>query len=135
MILSTCGTVDVSDPSAEKIAEVLATLRVVRNSFAILAGSELTYMKASGGGADGFVLAYQAGSIEQRYWSVRHDLPLGTVTQAFQLYAAGDESWQHLATWKKEETSGTSGTPFRVLPIAFVAVAIVAALLSWWRAA
>jgi hypothetical protein len=139
MILSTCGTVDISDPSASTIAEVLATLPESRYSFAILGGSELTYMQATRGPADGFVLEYQVGSIEQRYWSVRQDLPLGTVTQAFQLYAAGDESWRNLATWKKTETSGTqkdtSRTPFRVLPIAFVALGIVAALLWWWRAA
>src|SRR5262245_27991556 len=132
MDLTTGGGIAVSDPSAAQIAEVLAALPGRIDSFAILAKSELTYMQAAGGPADGFVLEYQAGSIEQHYWSVRDDLPLSTVTEAFQLYAAGDDSWQKLATWQKKQISGTS---IGVLPIALVAVLLVAAVLRWWRAA
>ena len=128
----TSGGVAVSDPSAARIEEVLAALPGGMDSFAIIAKSELTYMQAAGGPAAGFVLEYQAGSIDHHYWSVRDDLPLGTVTQAFQLYATGDESWQSLATWEKKEISGTF---FGVLPIALVTLALLGALLWWWRAA
>jgi hypothetical protein len=131
MDLTTGAGVAVSDPSAAQIAEVLAALPGGMDSFAILAESELSYMQAAGGPTDGFVLEYQAGSIEQHYWSARDDLPLSTVTQAFQLYATGDESWQQLATWEKKEISGS---PLGVVPIALLAVALVAALLWWWRA-
>ncbi len=132
MDLTTGSGVAVSGPSAAQIAEVLAALPGGIDSYAILSESDLTYMQAAGGPSDGFILEYQAGSIEQHYRSVRHDLPLSTVSQAFQLYATGDGSWQKLATWEKEEISSAQ---FSLLPIALVAVIFVAAALWWWRAA
>jgi hypothetical protein len=131
MDLTTGVRVAIANPSAAQISEVLAALPGGMNSFAILAESELTYIQAAGDPVDGFVLEYQAGSIEQHYWSVRDDLALSTVSQAFQLYATSDASWQQLAIWEKKEISGSR---FGLLPIVVVVAAIVVVVLLWWRA-
>ncbi len=92
-----------ADPSASQIAEELAALSSGGDSFAVLSRDELTYIQAAGARSEGFILEYQAGSIDQHYRSTDSNLPLSTVTDAFQLYAAEDSSWQSRTTWRRED--------------------------------
>ena len=73
------------------IAKVLASLDGGRNVLATLERSELTYLQAEGGVREGFVLEYQDGSLDQRFRSRDHALPLAQVTEIFQTYARGED--------------------------------------------
>ncbi len=91
-----------ADPSASQIADELAALSG-GDSFAILSRDELTYVQAAGARTEGFVLEYQMGSIDQHYRSTDSNLPLSTVTDVFQRYAAEDDSWQSRTAWRRED--------------------------------
>ena len=91
-----------ADPSASQIADELAALPG-GDSFAILSRDELTYVQAAGARTEGFVLEYQTGSIDQHYRSTDSNLPLSTVTDVFQRYAAEDDSWQSRTAWRRDD--------------------------------
>ena len=69
----------------------------------------MNYMQTSGGGSDGFVLEYQAGSIEQHFRHEGPDLSLPEVVRAFQSYASGDDAWQTSIAWAREESGASNG--------------------------
>lgn len=115
------------------IARVLASLDGGRNVLATLERSELNYLQAEGGVHGGFVLEYQDGSLDRRYRSREHALPLGKVTAMFQMYARGDEGWRRDVAWEHvpfalPETSWLSSWWFYVL-----AMVTVSGLIWWWR--
>jgi hypothetical protein len=115
------------------IARVLASLDGRRNVLATLERSELTYLQAEGGVRGGFVLEYQDGSLDRRYRSREHALPLGQVTTMFQMYARGEEGWRRDLGWEHvpfvpPETSWVSSWWFYVL-----AMVAVSGLIWWWR--
>ena len=76
------------------IAEVLASLDGSRNVLATLERSELVYLQAEGGVRAGFVLEYQDGSLDQRFRSRDHAVPLAQVIEIFQTFARGDAVWR-----------------------------------------
>lgn len=125
----------VLSPSPEIIAENLAALPGGPDSFAILARDEMTYLQTAGGGSEPFVLEYQAGSLEEHY-AAEELLSLAAVTQAFQLYAAGDESWHGLVTWKKEDLASSAPSLLDSSRVASwgytLVVLVILALLIWW---
>jgi hypothetical protein len=88
----------VHDPSPAQIAEVLAKLHDAESSFATLFRNSEAFIQASGAPAEGFVLEYRGSGRLHR--STASNLPLATVTKAFQLYAAGDDEWHSLVTWE-----------------------------------
>jgi hypothetical protein len=132
MELTTGTGIRIDGPTAEQVAEVLAELPGGADSFAILASSEMTYIQTSGAPAEGFILEYQADSADHHFTALRDDLPLETVVEAFQRYAAGDTSWRSLVNWNRTEI--TAGSRNMLAPTLAVAV-IAAAILWWWFAA
>src|SRR5262245_19551468 len=88
------------DPDSATIGKVLASLDGHRHGLATLGDSELTYVQVSGGAETGLVLEYQEGSLDRRYRSVATNLPLDIVTDVFQRYARGDQSWQRGVEWE-----------------------------------
>lgn len=88
------------DPQAWEIDDALDTLDGEENAYAILSRSEEIYLQTSGTPKDGYVLEYREGSDHTHYQSVRDDLPLREVREAFTKYAVGDESWRGMFEWK-----------------------------------
>jgi len=88
------------DPDAGTIAKVLSLLDGGLHVLATLAHSELTYLQASGSVSVGFALEHQEGSLDRHYRSRTAILPLGPVTEVFQKYACGDESWRQGVEWE-----------------------------------
>jgi hypothetical protein len=124
----------IANPSESQIAEALAALPGGDDSFAILARDELTYIQTAGSPSEGFLLEYQAGSLDQHHRSTENTLPLSTVTNAFQRYAAEDPSWRSLVTWQRDAPSPQAAR-FPLLPVAVLAAALLGLALWWWRAA
>lgn len=92
------GTV-ISSPSAEQIAEALASVDGERNSYAILSHTEMTYIQTSGAGDTGYVLEYQDESLRKHYRSQDEAVSLERVIRAFQQYAKGDDTWKRDFRW------------------------------------
>jgi hypothetical protein len=89
-----------SDPDAETIAAVLASLDGERHVLATLGRSDLTYVQVSGAVKTGFAVEYQEGSLDRHYKSRAATLPLEAVTVVFQKYARGDEGWRQGIDWE-----------------------------------
>lgn len=134
MNLETDAGRKLANPSASQIAEELEALSGRADSYAILSRDERSYIQAAGGPSEGFLLEYQEGSIEQHYRSTQSNLPLTTVTNAFQLYAADDSSWRSLVPWEHDDLSQHSGG-LRLLPLFLIVAALAGLALWWWRAA
>jgi hypothetical protein len=120
------GTV-LEAPSAQAIAQALEKLDGKRNSFAILARDEMTYIQTSGSVKDGFDLEYQEGSTDRHFRAAGQGLTLQDVVGAFQDYAAGGLGWRSAVQWENSPIKkfGCLG----VLLLAGAVPAIAAAVL------
>jgi hypothetical protein len=94
------GGTTIEHPTDGDIADALASLQQGDNSFAILGQTEMTYLQASGGDGDGFVLEYQDGSLVEHYHSIDRAIPLDRVIRTFQKYGRGDTSWRAETKWR-----------------------------------
>jgi len=120
------------DPDDATIARVLTSLDGGRDVLATLGHSEQAYVQASGSVGAGFTLDWQEGSLDshERCPAV---LPLERVTDIFQRYARGDDTWRQGLTWEH--------VPFVPVRIPWystwvgyiVVLAILAGLIWWWR--
>ena len=115
------------------IAKVLGSLDGDRNVIATLARTELTYLQAEGGVLRGFVLEYQEGSLDQRYRSRDHALPLGRVTGIFQAYARGDAAFREGLAWEHVPFIPAKTPWFSTWWAYTLAIFAVAGLIWWWR--
>lgn len=88
------------DPEAREIDDALGTLDGEENAYAVLSRSVEVYLQTSGTLKDGYVLEYREGSDLTHFQSVRDDLSLREVREAFTKYAVGDESWRGMFEWK-----------------------------------
>ena len=122
----------IANPLPSQIAEELTALPGGVDSFAILSRDAPTYIQTSGSPSEGFVLEYQATSTDQHYRSIERALPLGTVANAFQLYAAEDPAWRSLVSWERDDL-GQYSSGFPALPVALVLAALLGLVLWWWR--
>src|SRR5262245_28601259 len=82
------------DPDPATIAKVLAALDGDRHVLATLGESDLTYLQVTGGGPAGLALEFQDGSLDRHYRSKNPDQSLALLTDLFQRYARGDQSWR-----------------------------------------
>jgi hypothetical protein len=75
------------------------------NSFAIYekSGSGLSFMQTAGGPDEGFVLEYQAGSVDSHFACTNTALSVEEVVQAFVWYATGDDRWRSELPWEPIE--------------------------------
>jgi hypothetical protein len=95
----------------------------------------MEYIQTSGSRAEGFVIEYQTGSLEQHFQSTRFDIPLSTVESIFQSYLEGDSSWESMAEWNRDDLSQATTEGFPILYLSLgVAVALVG-LFVWWKSA
>jgi len=115
------------------IAKVLASLDGGRNVLATLERSELTYLQAEGGVREGFVLEYQDGSLDQRFRSREHALPLAQVTEMFQVYARGEDAWRQSLSWEPVPFIPEKTPWFSTWWFYTVAIFAVAGIIWWWR--
>jgi hypothetical protein len=115
------------------IAKVLASLDGSRNVLATLERSELIYLQAEGGVRAGFVLEYQDGSLDQRFRSRDHALPLPQVTEIFQAYARGEATWRAGLAWEHVPFIPAATPWFSTWWAYSVALLAVAGIIWWWR--
>ena len=115
------------------IAKVLASLDGSRNVLATLERSELVYLQAEGGVRAGFVLEYQDGSLDQRFRSRGHSVPLAQVTEIFQAYARGEATWGAGLAWEHVPFIPPATAWFTTWWAYTGALLAVAALIWWWR--
>ncbi|HEV8437084.1 MAG TPA: hypothetical protein VGT40_03225 [Methylomirabilota bacterium] len=122
-----------ADPDPRTIAKVLAALDGGRHVLATLGGSELTYVQASGSVQAGFDLEYQEGSLDRHYRSRAAAIPLEQVTEVFQQYARGDESWRHQLEWEHVPYLPKT-VPWFSTWIGYIIVLLIVIALVWiWR--
>jgi len=120
------------DPDDATIARVLKSLDGGRDVLATLGHSEQTYVQASGSVGDGFTLDWQQGSLD-RHRRCPVVLPLDRVTEFFQRYARGDETWTRDLTWEDVPWAPTR-IPWYSTWVGYVVILVLlAALLWWWR--
>lgn len=119
-------------PSASQIAEELAALPGGTDSFAILSRNPLTYIQTAGSPSEGFVLEYQEGSVGRHYPSVDGNLPLSSVTKAFQLYAAEDAGWRSVVQWEHDGPSHPRDG-FPMVPVVLATLAVLGLVFWWWH--
>jgi hypothetical protein len=131
----TLSTLDTAydTPDSAIINSVLAGLDGKRNLVATLARDEGTYLQASGGGASGFTLIYQEGSVERRYRSAESTLPLPRVTQAFQRYFRGEADWRGGLRWEEDRERLEVTTWYESWWIYLVALLAITGLFVWLR--
>jgi len=120
-------------PDAATIATVLRALDGGVQVMATLAHSDLTFLQATGTGAEGFSVEYQDGSLDRHYRGRTADLALGLVTDIFQKYARGDESWRGALEW--EHVPFVRPTiPWHSTWVGLIALLAIVIVLFWlWR--
>jgi hypothetical protein len=111
---------------------VLASLDGSRNVLATLERSELIYLQAEGGVRAGFVLEYQDGSLDQRFRSRDHAVPLPQVTEIFQTFARGEATWRAALAWEHVPFIPPASPWFGTWWAYTGAILVAAALIWWW---
>ena len=122
-----------ADPDAATIARVLASLDGGRHVLATLGHSELTYLQVSGAVSSGFALEHQEASLERHYRSRAEALSLDEVTDIFQRYARGDESWRQRVAWEHVPYVPPKIPWFSTWVGYLIVLAIVIVLIWLWR--
>jgi hypothetical protein len=89
----------IDNPSADNIEAALNSLHADGNAFAILEVTDMTFMQVLLQPEGTYVIEHRAGAAHRHYQAVTRDL--GSVVNAFQAYAAGDDSWQGAFGWRK----------------------------------
>ena len=121
------------EPDAATIARVLASLDGGRHVLATLARSEQTYLQAAGSVAGGFSLEMQEGALDRHHRCRQPALPLGQVTEIFQQYARGDESWRRGLEWE-HVSYAPQRIPWYSTWVGYIAILAVLVILIWlWR--
>ena len=121
------------DPDPATIAKVLAELDGDRHVLATLGESDLTYLQVTGGGPAGLQLEFQDGSLDRHYRSKNPDQPLALVTDLFQRYARGDQSWRDEVEWVHVPFV-PQRIPWHSTWIGYIIILTIVATLIWlWR--
>ncbi len=115
------------------IAKVLASLDGGRNVLATLERSELVYPQAEGAVRAGFALEYQDGSLARRFRSRDQAVPLAQVTEIFQTYARGEDSWRGGLTWEHVPLIPPATAWYSTWWAYAGAILAAAGLIWWWR--
>jgi len=121
------------DPDSATIAKILAELDGDRHVLVTLGESDLTYLQVTGGGPMGLALEFQEGSLDQHYRSTNPDLPLALVTDLFQRYARGDQSWREEVEWVHVPYV-PHRVPWHSTWVGYIVILGIVATLIWlWR--
>ena len=121
------------DPDPATIAKILAELDGDRHVLVTLGESDLTYLQVTGGGPMGLALEFQEGSLDQHYRSTNPDLPLALVTDLFQRYARGDQSWREEVEWVHVPYV-PHRVPWHSTWVGYIIILGIVATLIWlWR--
>jgi hypothetical protein len=99
----------IDDPTAEDIADGLASLSGIEDGFAILNASQDFGIQCSGHPDAGFYLeCYEGGHGAPRRTSSGPN-SLARMTEAFQRYATADPEWDEHITWDPQEEREPQG--------------------------
>jgi hypothetical protein len=102
LTLDICGERRIAEPTPADILQALEDLDVrAPANYVILERDPMTYIQASGDPDIGFILEYQAGSLDQHYQSVRGDLTLQTIFETFSSYLRGKGDWREFAAYER----------------------------------
>ena len=119
MILKTSES-DNASPDDAAIDEVLSQLDAKENPFAILATDDMNYMQTSGSANTGFVLEYQAGSIDRHFWASDAQIPIEEVAEAFKSYLRQNAQWKSGFDWEKQDLAAKGSGCASVLAFTLV---------------
>lgn len=125
MKLETSNANEVVNPSAAQIADALASLPGGDESFAILATGPQSYVQVAGSSGEGFTLEYRDGGEDMHFTATESPIDLKLATSVFQRYAAGDASWQGLASWQPWTAGSLSSTPLLLKVLLIVGVVVL----------
>ena len=89
------------NPTDEQIRNALSLFVAGpdRDSFAIFARSEMTYIQISGDKSIGFDMEYQKGDVQSHYRAERTDFPLDDIVRALSEYRDGTIDWSDYGDW------------------------------------
>ena len=138
MQLRANGDLVSENPDAQAIERRLKDLKGENDSFAILEKAQMTYIRTSGSPADGFVLEYQDGSLDQHFACSDPDLDSQRVTRAFTLFLDDDQSYKTEFNWEKQDVGDgewSRSTEIIVGAITILGVLILVASVIWKVAA
>ena len=76
--------------------------------FMILSQSEMNYVQIVGDKKKGYLLEYQAGSLEEHYRSYKSNIVEKRALEVLHLYNNGDSRWKESCEWKKEVIETTN---------------------------
>jgi hypothetical protein len=119
MILNTSESKNIS-PDDDAIDEVLRSLDAKDNLFAILATDDMNYMQTSGSAETGFVLEYQAGSMDQHFLASDAQISVEEVAEAFKSYLRQNDQWKSGFDWEKQDLAAKDGGCASVLAFTLV---------------
>lgn len=104
-ILETGGNPPLVDPSPTDLRQAVEGLDGGPNSFLILRNADepMSYMQTAGSVGEGFVLEYQAGSLDQHFACADEELDAEQIAAALTAYLRGDTHWQSEYPWKPIE--------------------------------
>ena len=91
----------VDSPSAEKLAQALATVGHPGSNSAILRRSEESYIQTAGNLSKGFMIEYCEGSDDSNRFSKSRGIPHSEMVKAFHAYHRGSEEWKGMFEWNK----------------------------------
>ncbi len=91
----------VDSPSAEKLAQALATVGHPGSNSAILSRSEESYIQTAGNLSKGFMIEYREGSDDSHRFSKSRGIPHSEMVKALLAYHRGSEEWKGMFEWNK----------------------------------
>ena len=91
----------VDSPSAEKLAQALATVGHPGSNSAILRRSEESYIQTAGNLSKGFMIEYCEGSDDSNRFTKSRGIPHSEMVKALLAYHRGSEEWKGMFEWNK----------------------------------
>jgi hypothetical protein len=89
----------IDNPTPEQLEQVLRSLRLPGNSFAILGTTPSVYMQTARNEDGSFHVEYQEGALDKHY-RMRSPCPIADVIDVFKRYLVGDKSWRSKYEWQ-----------------------------------
>ena len=108
MRLTTSTGINVENPTAAQVTEILESFSKDTDSFAILEKNPQVFIQTAMLPGAEFILEYREGSSEQHFRS-KSTLPLEEIQEAFQLYLLDDMSFKDNYEWELALASSGKG--------------------------
>lgn len=89
----------IDNPTKAQISTALESLNADGNSFALLEITDSVYLETCFQAEGGYIVEYQAGSLDQHFQAIIDDLT--SLTPLFHDYAGGNDSWKSKCVWER----------------------------------